>query len=203
MVQWLRLHASNAGDTGLIPGQGTKIPHTAPHAKKKKKRSPLESKPVSQWTSRQWNREAVLVTQPQPDMCSATCPTYLFVSTILALRVCLYSSTSSGQEVPAGTSHRLELKAHDSKCSLHSLRPCAPGGRGNPFGAVPAVNGLPGGSLAERPPAHAGDMGLIPGLERSPRRRKWHSTLVFLPGKSHGQRSLVGYSPWGCRVRHD
>ena len=27
--------------------------------------------------------------------------------------------------------------------------------------------------------------------------RKWQSTLVFLPGKSHGQRSLVGYSPWG------
>ena len=29
-------------------------------------------------------------------------------------------------------------------------------------------------------------------------RRKWPSTPVFLPGKSHGQRSLVGYSPWGC-----
>ena len=28
-------------------------------------------------------------------------------------------------------------------------------------------------------------------------RRKWHPTPVFLPGKSHGQRSLVGYSPWG------
>ena len=29
-------------------------------------------------------------------------------------------------------------------------------------------------------------------------------TPEFLPGKSHGQRSLVGYSPWGCkRVRHD
>ena len=28
-------------------------------------------------------------------------------------------------------------------------------------------------------------------------RRKWHSTPVFLPGRSHGQRSLVGYSPWG------
>ena len=26
---------------------------------------------------------------------------------------------------------------------------------------------------------------------------------VFLPGEPHGQRSLVGYSPWGCRVRHD
>ena len=29
MVQWLRLHAANAGDVGLIPGQGTKIPHVA------------------------------------------------------------------------------------------------------------------------------------------------------------------------------
>ena len=26
-----------------------------------------------------------------------------------------------------------------------------------------------------------------------------HQTQVFLPGKSHGQRSLVGYSPWGCK----
>ena len=30
-------------------------------------------------------------------------------------------------------------------------------------------------------------------------RRKWHPTPVFLPGKSHGRRSLVGYSPWGCK----
>ena len=29
------------------------------------------------------------------------------------------------------------------------------------------------------------------------RRRQWHPTPVLLPGKSHGQRSLVGYSPWG------
>ena len=28
-------------------------------------------------------------------------------------------------------------------------------------------------------------------------RRKWQPTPVFMPGKSHGQRSLVGYSPWG------
>ena len=35
-------------------------------------------------------------------------------------------------------------------------------------------------------------------------RRKWLPTPVFLPGKSHGQRSLAGYSPWGHkRVRHD
>ena len=30
-------------------------------------------------------------------------------------------------------------------------------------------------------------------------RRKWQPTPVFLPGESHGQRSLVGYSPWGCK----
>ena len=30
-------------------------------------------------------------------------------------------------------------------------------------------------------------------------RRKWQPTSVFLPGNPHGQRSLVGYSPWGCK----
>ena len=34
--------------------------------------------------------------------------------------------------------------------------------------------------------------------------RAWQPTPVFLPGKSHGQRSLVGYSLWGHkRVEHD
>ena len=34
--------------------------------------------------------------------------------------------------------------------------------------------------------------------------RKWQPTPVFLPGKSHGERRLVGYSPWSCkRVRHN
>ena len=32
-----------------------------------------------------------------------------------------------------------------------------------------------------------------------PWKRKWQFTPVFLPGKSHGQRSVVGYSPWGHR----
>ena len=30
-----------------------------------------------------------------------------------------------------------------------------------------------------------------------PWRREWRPTPVFLPGESHGQRCLVGYSPWG------
>ena len=36
-----------------------------------------------------------------------------------------------------------------------------------------------------------------------PWRRAWQRTPVFLSGESHGQRSLAGYSPWGCRVRHN
>ena len=43
-----------------------------------------------------------------------------------------------------------------------------------------------------------------PWLRQIPWRRKWQPTPVFLPGKSHGQRSLVVYSPWGCkRVKHN
>ena len=39
--------------------------------------------------------------------------------------------------------------------------------------------------------------GFDPWVRKIPWRRKWQPTPVFLPGKSHGQRSLVGYSPWG------
>ena len=35
-----------------------------------------------------------------------------------------------------------------------------------------------------------------PRVGKIPWRRKWQPTPVFLPGKSHGHRSLVGYSPW-------
>ena len=66
------------------------------------------------------------------------------------------------------------------------------------------LSGFPGGMLVKNPPANAGDLSLIPGLGSFPWRRKWQSTPVFLPGKSHGQRSLAGPSPWCCkRVGHN
>ena len=47
-------------------------------------------------------------------------------------------------------------------------------------------------------------VGLISGSGRFPWKRKWHPAPVFLPGKSHGQWSLAGYSPWGHKkVRQD
>ena len=38
-----------------------------------------------------------------------------------------------------------------------------------------------------------------PQVRKIPLSRKWQPTPVFLPGESHGQRRLVGYSPWGCK----
>ena len=42
-----------------------------------------------------------------------------------------------------------------------------------------------------------------PWVGKTPWSRKWQPTSIFLPGKYHRQRSLVGYNPWGRRVRHD
>ena len=43
---------------------------------------------------------------------------------------------------------------------------------------------------------NAGDTASIPGWGKISCRREWLPTPVFLPGEFHGQRSLVGYSPW-------
>ena len=40
-------------------------------------------------------------------------------------------------------------------------------------------------------------------IGKIPWMKVWQPTPGFLPGESRGQRSLMGYSPWGCRVRHD
>ena len=55
--------------------------------------------------------------------------------------------------------------------------------------------GFPGGSDGKESACNAGDPGLIPGSKISRKitwRREWLPTLVFLPGESHGLRSLGG-----------
>ena len=55
--------------------------------------------------------------------------------------------------------------------------------------------GLAGGTSEKDSPASTGDTGNMdsaPGSGRSPWRRKWKPSPEFLPGKSHGQRSVVG-----------
>ena len=55
--------------------------------------------------------------------------------------------------------------------------------------------------MAKNSPGNAGDERLRfnPWVGKMPWRRKWQPTPVLLPGKSHELRSLIGYSPWGCK----
>ena len=85
---------------------------------------------------------------------------------------------------------------------LESSRPLSPWG---PLDFLSTCLGndslsFPGGSVVKNLSSNAGDTGLIPGSRRRISwRRKWQPIPVPLSGKSHGQRSPVGYSPWVCK----
>ena len=57
--------------------------------------------------------------------------------------------------------------------------------------------GLPWWLSGKEPSCQCRRCGFDPWVRKIPWRRKWQPTAVFFPGKSHGQRSLAGYSPWG------
>ena len=61
-----------------------------------------------------------------------------------------------------------------------------------------AVKGFPGGAGGKEPACQCKKHkrhGFHPWVRKIPWRRAWQPTLVFLPGESHGQRNLAGYSP--------
>ena len=63
------------------------------------------------------------------------------------------------------------------------------------------IERLPCGSAGKESACKAGDLGFSPEFNpwvgKIPWRREWLATPVFLPGEFHGERRLVGYSPWG------
>ena len=59
--------------------------------------------------------------------------------------------------------------------------------------------GFPGGSDSKQPACNVGDMGSIPGLERSLGRGHGNPLLYSCLENPRGQRNLAGYSPWGCQ----
>ena len=59
--------------------------------------------------------------------------------------------------------------------------------------------GFPSVSGGKASAHNAGRPGFDPRVGKIPWRRKWQPTPVPLPGKADGQRSLVSYSPWGCK----
>ena len=72
-------------------------------------------------------------------------------------------------------------------------------------GTLQSINsGFPGGSDRKESACNAGDPGSVPASERSPGGGNGDTHSSVLAGESHGQRSLVGYSPRGHkRVGHD
>ena len=70
------------------------------------------------------------------------------------------------------------------------------------FGSLASRPGFPGDASGKESACNAGDTRdkvSIPGSGRSLGGGNGKPTPVFLPGESHRQRSLVGYSPWGCK----
>ena len=68
--------------------------------------------------------------------------------------------------------------------------------------SMPFTTGFPGSTSGKEPACQCRRHKrhrFNPWVRKIPWRRKWQGTPVFWPGKSRGQRSLVGYSPWSCR----
>ena len=91
---------------------------------------------------------------------------------------------STSCEMPGWMKHKLESRLPGEISIASDMQ------------GFPKEKGFPGGSEGKAFACNTGDPSSIPGLGRSPG-EGMQPTPVFLPGKSHGQRSLVGYSPWG------
>ena len=73
----------------------------------------------------------------------------------------------------------------------------SPNSHFNSLSGRPILGGFPGGSVVKNLPDIAGDVGLIPESGRYFGKGNGNPLHVFLPGKSHGRKSLVDYSPRG------
>ena len=68
------------------------------------------------------------------------------------------------------------------------------------FCEVTGLKGFPGGASGKEPACQCRRhkrCRFDPRVRKIPWRKKWQPSPVFFPGKFHGQRSLVGYGPWG------
>ena len=61
------------------------------------------------------------------------------------------------------------------------------------------ANGLPKWLSGKESACQSRRLGFHSWVGKIPWRRKWQLTPVFLPQETHGQRTVVGYSPWSCK----
>ena len=199
VVQWLRLHFPRQGGVGLIPGQGANIP-LASQPKKvfyfAQNRSGIVSNSVK--TLKRWsilktyifnlwfNESKVDFSQLGFFHTSGWCPPFWLYHTLLRADVfraadwCALPSEpglSKAGEGETGTQQVAMLTGEHTVPAKGQLS-------SNP--KEPACECVRYKRCAFN--SHGGQI---------PWRRHWPPTLVFLPGESHGQKSLAGYSPWG------
>ena len=82
--------------------------------------------------------------------------------------------------------HRVWCSMLAKKCSLSSI-------------GTTGIVGFPLWLSGREPAGQCRRCRFDPWVRKMPQRSKWQPTPVLLPGKSHGQRSLAGYSLWGCK----
>ena len=134
-----------------------------------------------------WFHPKVLATVP---------PHVRFMSSVNPLvlnEVWLFTNTSPTQNASplCVSSHAVWLEAKSTH-KLYPLSVYSGGFKGKHLKSLAyAPYGFPGGS--------DGKASADSWVWKIPWRRKWQSTPALLPGKSHGRRSLIGYSPWGCK----
>ena len=96
---------------------------------------------------------------------------------------------------------RVSFQTTMQACTCKRIWEKKEGCRGESQTAVQLSKFVASGSVVKNPLTNAvdsGDMGSIPGSGRSHGEGNGN-TPVFLPGEAQGQRTLVGYRPWGCR----
>ena len=84
-----------------------------------------------------------------------------------------------------------------NEAGMHAQYHCKDETQLLPFKSIPTPPQLPWWLGSKESPRQCRRHGFDPWIRKIPCRRKWEPTPVFLPGKSHGQGSLAGYSPGG------
>ena len=83
--------------------------------------------------------------------------------------------------------------------AVYQASTCTPSFHGTPVPSLPCGHNQSKGSNCMLGKSSSLDSRFNPWVRQNPWRRTWESTPVFSPGEFHRQRSLTGYSPWGCK----
>ena len=117
----------------------------------------------------------------------------MFVTSVIHICCCFIHNSKNGLNTNICHQENKQMQSHISYSGIHSL-----------IKWRKKEWRLPWWHSGRETACQYSRLGFNSWIRKIPWRRKWQPSPVFLPGKSHGQRSLVGYSPWSHKiVRHD